>query len=107
MNVAEFLPDVRTVLEERNEPSYRIRQIYRALTGSLVRDWREATNLPRGLQAALSEVAPAAVLARYRDGHDPRESQAYGLHLHAGWLPDGLHVLRHGAAWDQEEPEGA
>src|SRR5215211_2315288 len=40
MNVAEFLPDVQKVLDERNEPSYRIRQIYRALTGSLVRDWR-------------------------------------------------------------------
>src|SRR5215208_3502074 len=66
MNVAEFLPDVRTVLEERNEPSYRIRQIYRALTGSLVRDWGEATDLPGELQAALTEVAPAAALTLER-----------------------------------------
>ena len=47
MNAAEFLPDVRAVLDERNELSYRIRQIYKALTGALVRDWREATNLLR------------------------------------------------------------
>src|SRR5215211_7499584 len=66
MNAAEFLPDVRAVLEERKEPSYRIRQIYEALTGSLVRDWGEATNLPRGLQAALTEGAPAAALTLER-----------------------------------------
>src|SRR5687767_5715197 len=66
MNVAEYLPDVQAVLEERNEPSYRIRQVYRALTGSLVRDWKEATNLPRGLQVALSEEAPAAALTLER-----------------------------------------
>ena len=66
MNAAEFFPDVQAVLEERNEPAYRIRQIYRALTGSLVRDWEEATNLPRGLQAALSEEAPAATLTLER-----------------------------------------
>src|SRR5688572_2721381 len=53
MNAAEFLPDVRAVLEERNEPPYRIRQVYKALTGSHVRDWKEATNLPKELQAAL------------------------------------------------------
>src|SRR5215204_6551960 len=117
MNVAEFLPDVLAVLEERNEPSYRIRQVYKALTGSLVRDWREATNLPRGLQAALSEEAPAVTLTLERvsqatDGtrkylFHTREGQAHGMHLHAGRMPDGLHVLCDGAAWDQEEPEGA
>ena len=62
MNAAGFLPDVQAVLEERNEPSYRIRQIYRALTGSLVRDWKEATNLPQGLREDLNAEAPAAVL---------------------------------------------
>ena len=66
MNAAEFLPDVQAVLEKRNEPSYRIRQIYRALTGSLVRDWGEATNLPAGLQAVLSEEVPAAALTLER-----------------------------------------
>src|ERR687890_1209918 len=66
MNAAEFLPDVRAVLDERNEPPYRMRQIYRALTGSLVRDWKEATNLPKELQVALSEEAPAAALTLER-----------------------------------------
>ncbi len=66
MNAAEFLPDVQAVLEERDEPSYRIRQVYRALAGSLVRDWKEATNLPKELQAALSAEAPAAALTLER-----------------------------------------
>src|SRR5919107_797104 len=66
MNAAEFLPDVWAVLDERNEPPYRMRQIYRALTGSLVRDWKEATNLPKELQVALSEEAPAAALTLER-----------------------------------------
>jgi 23S rRNA (adenine2503-C2)-methyltransferase len=84
MNVAEFLPDVRAVLEERNEPSYRIRQIYKALTDSLVRDWREATNLPRGLQAALSEEAPAAVLALERVSQAIDGTRKYLFHTRDG-----------------------
>ncbi|HEY6673487.1 MAG TPA: hypothetical protein VIZ59_01115, partial [Rubrobacteraceae bacterium] len=62
MRAASFLPDVREVLEERGEPAYRLEQAYLALTRSLVRNWEEATNLPKGLRAALSEEAPAARL---------------------------------------------
>ena len=80
MNAAEFLPDVRAVLKERNEPSYRIRQIYGALTGSLVRDWGEATNLPRGLQVALSEDAPAAALALERVSQATDGTRKYLFH---------------------------
>src|SRR5215211_567442 len=80
MDVTQFLPDVRAVLEEKNEPSYRIRQIYKALTGSLVRDWREATNLPRELQAALSEEAPAAVLALERVSQATDGTRKYLFH---------------------------
>src|SRR5215210_4670091 len=84
MNVAEFLPDVRAVLEERNEPSYRIRQVYKALTGSLVRDWREATNLPRGLQAALSEEAPAVTLTLERVSQATDGTRKYLFHTRDG-----------------------
>jgi 23S rRNA (adenine2503-C2)-methyltransferase len=62
MRAAEFLPDVRRVLERRCEPAYRLEQIYLALTRSLIRDWEEATNLPKELRAALETEAPAAVL---------------------------------------------
>ena len=62
MRAAEFLPDVNRVLERRGEPAYRLEQTYSALTRSLIRDWEEATNLPREFRAALAEVAPAAVL---------------------------------------------
>jgi 23S rRNA (adenine2503-C2)-methyltransferase len=62
MRAAQFLPDVRRVIEERGEPAYRLEQSYLALTRSLVRDWDEATNLPKELRTALSEGAPAATL---------------------------------------------
>jgi 23S rRNA (adenine2503-C2)-methyltransferase len=62
MRAAEFLPDVRRMLERRGEPAYRLEQIYLALTNSLIRDWEEATNLPKGLRAVLEKEAPAAVL---------------------------------------------
>jgi 23S rRNA (adenine2503-C2)-methyltransferase len=62
MRALEFLPDVRRVLERRGEPAYRLEQAYSALTRSLIRDWEEATNLPKALRAALAEEAPAAVL---------------------------------------------
>ncbi|MBA2712619.1 MAG: hypothetical protein H0U55_03570, partial [Rubrobacteraceae bacterium] len=50
------------MLERDGEPAYRLGQIYEALTGSLVRDWEEATSLPQNLRVALNEEAPAAVL---------------------------------------------
>ena len=62
MRAAQFLPDVQQVLEERGEPGYRLEQAYLALTRSLVRDWEEATNLPKELRDALAEEAPAATL---------------------------------------------
>jgi 23S rRNA (adenine2503-C2)-methyltransferase len=62
MRALEFLPDVRRVLERRGEPAYRLEQAYSALTRSLIRDWEEATNLPKALRAALADEAPAAVL---------------------------------------------
>src|SRR5215203_1494190 len=62
MRAANFLPDVRQVLERRGEPPYRLEQAYLSLTRSLVRDWKEATNLPKDLRTALSEESPAAAL---------------------------------------------
>jgi 23S rRNA (adenine2503-C2)-methyltransferase len=62
LRAAEFLPEVQQILDGRGEPPYRLKQAYRALAVSLVRDWEEATDLPRGLRAALAEEAPAAVL---------------------------------------------
>jgi 23S rRNA (adenine2503-C2)-methyltransferase len=62
MRALEFLPDVQRVLERRGEPAYRLEQAYSALTRSLIRDWEEATNLPKALRAALAEEAPAVVL---------------------------------------------
>ena len=62
INATEFMPDIQKTLEERDEPAYRVKQVYSALTVSLARDWEEATSLPKSLRAALSEEAPAASL---------------------------------------------
>ncbi len=73
MRASEFIPDVERVLKDRGEPAYRLGQAYNALCNGLVWDWGEATTLPKGLRAALSEGAPAATLellntARATDG---------------------------------------
>src|SRR5918998_4738452 len=82
MDATEFLPGVHAVLEERNEPSYRMHQIYRALTGSLVRDWEEATSLPQGLRATLNEQAPAAVLDLRRTWRATDGTRKYLFYTH-------------------------
>ena len=129
MDATQFLPEVQKVLERDGEPAYRLGQAYSALTGSLVRDWEEATSLPQSLRETLNEEAPAAVLdlqahleglgrdeevpvlhprrPRHRDGHDPREGPPHRLHLHPGRVPDGLQILRHGTSRHQTQPEDA
>ncbi|MDQ3285687.1 MAG: 23S rRNA (adenine(2503)-C(2))-methyltransferase RlmN, partial [Actinomycetota bacterium] len=66
MRAREFVPDIEKVLRSRGEPAYRLRQAYGVLCGGLVRDWGEATALPKSLRAVLSEEAPAAVLGLVR-----------------------------------------
>ena len=66
MRAAKFVPEIQKVLEERGEPAYRLKQVYAALTGSLIRDWDEATSLPKNLRSALSEEVPAASLGLER-----------------------------------------
>ncbi len=84
MNVAEFLPDVQSVLEARNEPPYRLGQAYTALAGSLVRDWEEATSLPQALREDLNEEAPAAVLDLQRTWMATDGTRKYLFHTHDG-----------------------
>jgi 23S rRNA (adenine2503-C2)-methyltransferase len=62
LRAKEFIPDVERVLKGRGEPAYRLEQAYDALCTGLVREWEEATTLPKGLRTALSAEAPAAVL---------------------------------------------
>src|SRR5215210_9562399 len=84
MNAAQFLPDVQAVLEARDEPAYRLGQAYAALTGSLVRDWDEATSLPKGLRAVLNEGAPAAVLDLRRTWRAMDGTRKYLFYTHDG-----------------------
>jgi 23S rRNA (adenine2503-C2)-methyltransferase len=62
LRAKEFITDVERVLKGRGEPAYRLEQAYDALCTGLVREWEEATTLPKGLRTALSAEAPAAVL---------------------------------------------
>jgi 23S rRNA (adenine2503-C2)-methyltransferase len=80
----DFLPDVQTLLAGRGEPAYRLDQVYKALTGSLVRDWEEATSLPKGLRAALAEKVPASTLVLERQYRATDGTRKYLFHTHDG-----------------------
>src|ERR671916_402984 len=84
MRAAEFLPEVQKTLEERGEPGYRLAQAYTALTVSLVRDWEEATSLPKGLREALNEEAPAAVLDLRNASSATDGTKKYLFYTHDG-----------------------
>ncbi len=66
MKAREFIPGVEMLLKRRGEPAYRLEQAYGALCSGLIRDWEEATALPKSLQAALSAEITAAVLELVR-----------------------------------------
>ena len=82
MRAETFIPDVKEILEERGEPAYRLDQTYLALTRSLVRDWEEATNLPKDLRDALSERAPAAALELRRVSRATDGTRKYLFYTH-------------------------
>src|SRR4028119_712737 len=84
MRAAEFLPEVQKTLEGRGEPGYRLAQAYSALTVSLVRDWEEATSLPKGLREALNEAAPAAMLDLRNASRATDGTRKYLFNTHDG-----------------------
>ncbi len=86
MRAREFIPGVERVLESRGEPAYRLGQAYGALCGGLVRDWEEATALPKGLRATLSAEAPAAVLELTRASRATDGTRKYLFKTHDGHL---------------------
>ena len=86
MRAAEFIPDVAKVLKNRGEPSYRLEQTYGALCGGLIRDWEEATALPKALRAALSAEAPAAVLELTHASRATDGTRKYLFKTHDGHL---------------------
>jgi 23S rRNA (adenine2503-C2)-methyltransferase len=86
LRAAEFIPDVEKALKSRGEPAYRLRQAYGALCGGLIRDWEEATALPKGLRAALSAEAPAAVLELTRASRATDGTRKYLFKTHDGHL---------------------
>jgi 23S rRNA (adenine2503-C2)-methyltransferase len=86
LRAAEFIPDVENALKSRGELAYRLRQAYGALCGGLIRDWEEATALPKGLRAALSAEAPAAVLELSRASRATDGTRKYLFKTHDGHL---------------------
>ena len=86
MRAGEFIPDVQRVLENRGEPAYRLEQAYSALCSGLVRDWEEATALPKSLRAALSAEVPAAVLELVRTWRATDGTRKYLFKTHDGHL---------------------
>lgn len=96
MKATEFLPEAQQFLTERGEPAYRIKQIYTALTVSLVRDWEEATSLPKALREALNEHAPAAVLELLRTARASDGTRKYLFKTHDGHLIETVMIPEKG-----------
>ncbi len=96
MKVREFMPRVAEVLEGRGEPAYRLGQAYRALSVGLVRDWEEATSLPKGLRDALSEGAPAATLELLRTARATDGTRKYLFRTHDGQLVETVTIPEKG-----------
>ena len=84
MRALEFLPDVQNFLHERGEPAYRLDQVYAALTGSLARDWDEATSLPKALRAELAAEVPVATLTLERTFEASDGTRKYLFYTHDG-----------------------
>src|ERR687883_1714826 len=82
LRAGEFIPDVQRVLENRGEPAYRLEQAYSALCSGLVGDWEEVTTVPKGLRAALSAEAPAAVLELVRTSRATDGTRKYLFKTH-------------------------
>ena len=86
MKAREFILDVERILKSRAEPAYRLEQAYVALCAGLIRDWEEATVLPKNLRATLSAEAPAATLeltrlSRATDGTRKYLFKTHDAHL--------------------------
>jgi 23S rRNA (adenine2503-C2)-methyltransferase len=86
LRAAEFISDVEKVLKSRSEPAYRLGQAYGALCRVLIRDWEEATALPKDLRAALSAEAPAAVLELTHASRATDGTRKYLFKTHDGHL---------------------
>ena len=84
MRAAEYLPDVQNFLEARGEPAYRLGQVYTALTRSLVRDWEEATSLPKNLRTGLAAAVPAATMTLERTFQASDGTRKYLFYTHDG-----------------------
>ena len=84
MRAAEYLPDVQNFLEARGEPAYRLGQVYTALTRSLVRDWEEATSLPKNLRTGLAAEIPAATMTLERIFQASDGTRKYLFYTHDG-----------------------
>ena len=75
---------MQNFLAVRGEPAYRLKQAYAALTGSLIRDWEEATPLPKGLRESLAAEVPAATLTLERTFQASDGTRKYLFYTHDG-----------------------
>ena len=96
MKAKQFLPDVQKTLEAKGEPAYRLDQVYSALTTSLVRDWDEATSLPKNLRASLSGEIPAATLELVRLAQATDGTRKYLFKAHDGHLIETVMIPEKG-----------
>jgi 23S rRNA (adenine2503-C2)-methyltransferase len=96
LKAKKFIPEVAKVLKSRGEPAYRLEQAYSALCNGLIRDWEEATTLSKGLRAALSAEAPAAVLELTRISRATDGTRKYLFKTHDDHLIETVMIPEKG-----------
>ncbi len=92
LKAEQFMPDVKDLFEERGEPAYRLGQAYSALTRGLIRDWEEATSLPKPLREALADGTPAATLELLRVARASDGTRKYLFKTHDGHLIETVNI---------------
>ena len=61
--------DIKKIQEIlKDEPKFRIKQVYEAIFAKFIEDWDEATNLPIALREKLKAEAPLVISAESRGG---------------------------------------
>jgi 23S rRNA (adenine2503-C2)-methyltransferase len=60
----------------KNEPPYRLKQVYQAVYKNLICSWDEATSLPKGLRSKLKEQCPLNIEASFLESGDGKTTKA-------------------------------
>ena len=79
--------DIKKIQEIlKDEPKYRVKQVYEAVFAKFIENWDEATNLPAALREKLKADCPLDIEAEIFESSDKETAKAViDLGLNATW----------------------